>query len=207
MTSPLPVGVLVSGSGTNLQAIIDQQEAGLLSAEIKVVISNVKDAYAVKRAVNHGIEVKYISHKDFVSREAFDAELTNVLESYGVQLVVLAGFMRLLSTEFVSHWSFRLINIHPSLLPAFPGLNAQKQAFDHGVKITGCSVFFVDEGMDTGPIIIQASVPVMSDDTPELLASRILQEEHRILPIAIQWIANQSIRVEGRRVYTPDDPQ
>ncbi|MBF0287962.1 MAG: phosphoribosylglycinamide formyltransferase [SAR324 cluster bacterium] len=207
MTSRLPIGVLVSGSGTNLQSIIDQKEAGELSVEIKVVISNVKDAYAIQRAEIHGIEVKYISHKSFSSREAFDTELTNILESYGVQLVVLAGFMRLLSADFVSHWMFRLINIHPSLLPAFPGLNAQRQAFEHGVKVTGCSVFFVDEGVDTGPIIIQASVPVLSDDTPERLASRILQEEHRILPLAIQWIADEAIRIEGRRVNTPHDPQ
>lgn len=203
MTSPLTVGVLVSGNGTNLQAIIDQQEAGLLPIQIKVVISNVKTAFALERAKQHGIARKYVSHKDFNSRETFDQALTEILEIHHVELVVLAGFMRLLSADFVAHWKYRLINIHPSLLPAFPGLNAQRQALEYGVKISGCSVFFVDEAVDTGSLIIQASIPVFPEDTEELLSERILQEEHRILPQAIQWIAEGSLQIQDRRVITP----
>lgn len=203
MTTALPIGVLVSGSGTNLQAILDQQKSGDLPVDIKVVISNRSKAYALTRASEDGIAIETISHKQFDSREAFDAELTRTLERYGVKLVVLAGFMRILSPTFVRHWKFRLINIHPSLLPAFPGLHVQRQALEHGVKIAGCTVFFVDEGKDTGPIIIQAAVPVLSSDTEETLSQRILSEEHRILPQAIRWIAEDQIRVEDRRVFTP----
>ena len=211
MTSPLrrtalPVGVLVSGSGTNLQAIIDQQESGNLPIDIKIVLSNVQTAIALERAKRHCIDGKYLSQHDFESREVFDAELTRILEDYGVKLVVLAGFMRLLSSSFVGHWKNRLINVHPSLLPAFPGLHAQRQALNYGVKIAGCSVFFVDEGVDTGAIIIQASVPVFSDDTEATLSARILKEEHQILPKAIDWIAKDSLQVKGRKVITPNLP-
>ncbi|MBF0278542.1 MAG: phosphoribosylglycinamide formyltransferase [SAR324 cluster bacterium] len=205
MSSPLPVGILVSGSGTNLQAIIDQQESGDLPIDIKIVISNVEAVLALQRAQRHGIDTRYISHKSFASRLAFDIELTRVLEKYRVELVVLAGFMRLLSSDFVAHWKHRLINVHPSILPAFPGLHAQRQAIDYGAKLSGCSVFFVDEGMDTGSSIIQAAVPVLSDDTEESLSERILREEHRILPQAIRWIAEGAIRIEGRRIYTPEN--
>ena len=199
----LPVGVLVSGSGTNLQAIIDQQKTGILPIETKIVLSNVQTAFALVRAKRHGIDVKFVSHHDFNSREAFDAELTRILEDYGVQLVVLAGFTRLLSSSFVKVWKNRLINVHPSLLPAFPGMHAQRQALNYGVKIAGCSVFFVDEGVDTGSIIIQASVPVFSNDTEATLSARILKEEHRILPKAIGWIAEDSLQVKGRTVISP----
>ena len=203
MTSPLPVGILVSGSGTNLQAVIDQQEEGNLPIEIKLVISNVKTAFALERAARHGIDSRYISHKNFDSREAFDLEVTRMLEEKGVELVILAGFMRLLSSKFVAHWKFHLINIHPSILPAFPGLHAQRQAVEYGVKLSGCSVFFIDEGVDSGPLIIQAAVPVLPEDTEATLSARILKEEHRILPQAIRWIAEGSVRIEGRQVFTP----
>ncbi len=201
MTSPLPVGILVSGNGTNLQAIIDQQETGALPIDIKIVLSNVKTAFALERATQHGIEARYISHKSFASREAFDIELTKILAEHGVELVVLAGFMRLLSSDFVIHWKYRLINIHPSILPAFSGLHAQRQALEYGVKFSGCSVFFVDEGVDTGSLITQAVIPVFPEDTEAILSARILQEEHKILPQAIRWIAEEAIRIEGRRVF------
>lgn len=206
MSSPLPIAVLVSGSGTNLQAIIDQQEAGNLPVEIKVVICNRKKAYAIERAKKHGIPVEYVSHLNFESREAFDQEIHRLLESLGVKLVVLAGFMRLLSPWFVERWYLRLINIHPALCPSFPGVHAQKQAFDYGVKVTGCTVFFVDSGVDTGPIIIQAVVSVLPDDTEDSLAERILKEEHWILPQAIDWIANNALEVKERRVIAPVIP-
>ncbi len=203
MITPLPVAVLVSGHGTNLQAIINEREAGKLPIAIKVVISNDSSAYALKRAEQHGIPTHCISHKKFDSREAFDSEITKALESFGVELVVLAGFNRILSSHFVKHWKFRLINIHPSLVPAFPGLHAQRQAIEYGVKIAGCSVFFVDEGVDTGPIIIQSAVPVFPDDTEDTLTARILEQEHLILPLAIYWIATDQIYQNGRHVISP----
>jgi len=202
---PFPIGVLVSGGGTNLQTIIDQKESGNLPVEIKVVISNVQDAFALERAKKHGLEGRVLSHKNFDSREFFDAELTNILNEFGVELVVLAGFMRLLSSTFVDHWKLRLINIHPSLLPSFPGLHVHKKAIEYGVKYSGCTVFFVDNGVDSGPIIIQATVPVYADDTEDLLSKRILVEEHRIFPKAIQWIAEGSIKIENRIVITPKE--
>ncbi|MBF0351019.1 MAG: phosphoribosylglycinamide formyltransferase [SAR324 cluster bacterium] len=200
---PFPVGVLVSGSGTNLQAIINAQEKGNLPISIEVVISNKESAYALERAKNHGIPSFYISHKQYESREKFDQAMHEVLVAHGVELIVLAGFMRLVSPWFVTQWKMKIINTHPALVPSFPGVHAAKQALEYGVKITGCSVFFVDDGVDTGPVIIQAAVPVLSDDTEDSLQARIQVQEHQILPQAIHWIANKELKVEGRKIITP----
>ena len=200
MTRQVPIGVLVSGSGTNLQAIIDHIEAKRLDAKIEVVLSNKADAYGLVRAENHGIATEVLDHKQFPSREAYDQAVVDLLRARGVDLVVLAGFMRLLSPVFVKAYSNRIMNIHPALLPAFPGLHVQKKAVDHGVRFSGCTVHFVNEECDEGPIIIQAVVPVFPDDSEESLATRILKQEHRIYPRAIQLYAEGRLRVEGRRV-------
>jgi len=200
MARQVPIGVLVSGSGTNLQAIIDHIEAKRLDAKIEVVLSNKADAYGLVRAENHGIATEVLDHKQFPSREAYDQAVVDLLRARGVDLVVLAGFMRLLSPVFVKAYSNRIMNIHPALLPAFPGLHVQKKAVDHGVRFSGCTVHFVNEECDEGPIIIQAVVPVFPDDSEESLAARILKQEHRIYPRAIQLYAEGRLRVEGRRV-------
>jgi phosphoribosylglycinamide formyltransferase-1 len=200
MARQVPIGVLISGGGTNLQAIIDAIEAKRLDASIEVVLSNKADAYGLTRARNHGIPIEVLDHKKFSSREAYDQAMVDLLRARGVELAVLAGFMRLLSPLFVTAYSNRIMNIHPALLPAFPGLQVQKKAVEHGVRFSGCTVHFVNEQCDEGPIIIQAVVPVFSDDTDETLAARILKEEHRIYPRAIQLYAEDRLRVEGRRV-------
>ncbi len=196
----LSIGVLVSGRGTNLQSIIDAIEGERLDASIKVVISNKADAPAIDRAGEHGIPVEVVTTEGFASRQAFDERLTGVLKSYGVELVVLAGFMRILSPGFIKAFPMRIINIHPALLPSFPGLDVQKKAIDYGVKLSGCTVHFVSEEVDTGPIILQTAVPVLDDDTPESLAQRILKEEHRIYPEAIRLFSEGKLEVKGRRV-------
>jgi phosphoribosylglycinamide formyltransferase-1 len=196
----IPIAVLVSGSGTNLQAIIDQIEAKRLDAKIEVVLSNKADAYGLVRAKNYGIATEMLDHKQFPSREAYDQAVVDILRARGVELVVLAGFMRLLSPVFVKAYSNRIMNIHPALLPSFPGLHVQKKALEHGVRFSGCTVHFVNEECDEGPIIIQAVVPVFPDDSEESLAVRILKQEHRIFPRAIQLYAEGKLRVEGRRV-------
>lgn len=201
------LGVLVSGSGSNLQAIIDQIKLGRLQAEIKVVISNNPEAYALKRAAAHDLPTEVISQHDFGRREDFDRQMVAVLQAYDVELVILAGFMLVLTPFFLSSYPDRVMNIHPALLPAFPGLHVQRQALEFGVKFSGCTVHFVDEGMDTGPIIIQAVVPVLDDDTPETLAARILREEHRIYPQAIQLYAEGRLKVKGRRVLVAEGCQ
>ncbi|HEY1231917.1 MAG TPA: phosphoribosylglycinamide formyltransferase [Candidatus Binatia bacterium] len=200
MAEKLPIAVLISGAGTNLQAIIDAIEANRLDVKIEVVLSNRADAFGLVRAKNHGIATEILDHKAFPSREAYDQALVNLLRARGVQLVALAGFMRLLSPVLVSAFSNRIMNIHPALLPAFPGLHVQKKALDQGVRFSGCTVHFVNEECDEGPIIIQAVVPVFSDDTEEQLAERILQQEHRIYPRAIQLYAEGRLHVVGRRV-------
>src|SRR3990167_3811556 len=200
MTRQVPIGVLVSGSGTNLQAIIDHIEAKRLDAKIEVVLSNKADAYGLVRAENHGIATEVLDHKQFPSREAYDRAVVDLLRARGVDLVVLAGFMRLLSPVFVKAYSNRIMNIHPALLPAFPGLHVQKKAVDHGVRFSGCTVHFVNEGCDEGPIIIQAVVPVYPDDTEESLSARIQKEEHRIYPGAIQLHSEGRLHVVGRKV-------
>ncbi|MDP2602415.1 MAG: phosphoribosylglycinamide formyltransferase [Deltaproteobacteria bacterium] len=200
MARQVPIGVLVSGSGTNLQAIIDEIEAKRLDAKIEVVLSNKADAYGLVRAKNHRIATEVLDHKQFSSREAYDQAVVDILHARGVELVVLAGFMRLLSPVFVKAYSNRIMNIHPALLPSFPGLHVQKKAVDHGVRFSGCTVHFVNEECDEGPIIIQAVVPVFPDDSEESLAARILKQEHRIYPRAIQLYAEGRLHVEGRRV-------
>jgi phosphoribosylglycinamide formyltransferase-1 len=200
MARQIPIGVLVSGSGTNLQAIIDAIETKRLDAKIEVVLSNKADAYGLVRAQDRGIPTAVLDHKQFPSREAYDQAVVDILRARGVELVVLAGFMRLLSPVFVKAYSNRIMNIHPALLPSFPGLHVQKKALEHGVRFSGCTVHFVNEECDEGPIIIQAVVPVFPDDSEESLAARILNQEHRIYPRAIQLYAEGRLRVEGRRV-------
>lgn len=196
----LRIGVLASGSGSNLQSIIDRSLEGHLDAKIVVVIANVPGAGALERANRAGIETRCIDHKSFADRQTFDREVVATLQDAGVELVVLAGFMRIISEVLLEAYPQRIINIHPALLPAFPGLHVQKKALDYGVKFAGCTVHFVDGGVDTGPIIIQAVVPVLDDDNEESLAARILQEEHRIYPRAIQLFAEGRLKLRGRRV-------
>jgi phosphoribosylglycinamide formyltransferase-1 len=203
----VPIGVLISGTGTNLQAIIDAIESGKLDAKIEVVLSNKADAYGLVRARNHHIPTEVLNHKNFSSRETYDEAVVALLRERRVELVVLAGFMRLLSAVFVKAYSNRIMNIHPALLPAFPGLNVQQKALEHGARFSGCTVHFVNEECDEGPIIIQAVVPVLPDDTRETLAVRILEQEHRIYPRAIQLFAEGRLKIIGRRVMVDDPPQ
>lgn len=200
MARQVPLGVLISGSGTNLQAIIDAIEAKRLDAAIRVVVSNRQDAFGLTRAKNHGIATEVLDHRKFPSREAYDQAVVDLLRARDVELVILAGFMRLLSPLFVKAFSNRIMNIHPALLPSFPGLHVQKKAVEHGVRFSGCTVHFVNEECDEGPIIIQATVPVFPDDTEESLSARILKEEHRIYPRAIQLYSEGRLHVVGRRV-------
>jgi phosphoribosylglycinamide formyltransferase-1 len=200
MPDPLVLGVLLSGSGTNLQALIDAIAAGRLHARIGVVMSNVPQAPGVDRARRHGLPTVVVAHGDAPSREAYDARLVEVLRAHEVALVVLAGFMRLVSPVLLAAYPNRVLNIHPALLPAFPGLHAERQALAHGARLTGVTVHFVDELTDHGPILAQAAVPVLPDDTEERLHARIQREEHRLYPFAIQLIAEGRVRVDGRRV-------
>jgi len=195
------IGILVSGRGSNLQAIIDNIEKGVLSAEIAVVISDLADAYALERARNYNIPGVHISAKAYKSRrDEYDAHLVRELQNHEVELVCLAGFMRMITPTLIKAYPNRILNIHPALLPSFPGLHVQKAALEHGVKFSGCTVHFVDEGMDTGPIIIQAVVPVLDDDTEDSLSKRILLQEHKIYSRAIQLYAEDRLRLEGKRV-------
>jgi phosphoribosylglycinamide formyltransferase-1 len=193
------LGVLISGRGTNLQAILDAVRDGRLRARIGVVISNVATAAGLERAKKAGAPTTVIDHKAFATREEFDARVVEELQSHGVDLVCLAGFMRLLSPVLTRAFSGRILNIHPSLLPSFPGLHGQRQALEYGVKVSGCTVHIVDEELDHGPILLQAAVPVESDDTDESLSARILSEEHRIYPEAIGLLLDRRIEIEGRR--------
>ena len=195
------LAVFVSGSGTNLQAIIDAQ---IESVEIAVVVCNNPGAYALERAKKHRIPTEVVDHRQFSSREDFEKELIKRLEPYRIDLIALAGFMRILSSLFVRAYKNRIVNLHPALLPSFPGTHAAKQALDYGVKFTGCTVHFVDEGVDTGPIILQSVVPIHDTDTEESLLERIHREEHRIYPEAIRLFAEDRLRIEGRRVFIKD---
>ena len=194
------LGVLISGSGTNLQAIIDNIETGFIPAEISVVISNNPDAYGLKRAEKKGIPTEVINHKDYPSREEFEKKLIEKLDSYNVDYVILAGFMRVLTDFFINHFRNRILNIHPALLPSFPGVNAQKQAFDYGVKFSGCTVHFVTKEVDVGPIIIQAVVPILPEDTAEKLQKRILEKEHIIFPLAIKMLVEEKLKIVDNKV-------
>lgn len=207
MTEILNIGVLVSGSGSNLQAIIDRIEDGTLNARITCVITNNPDAYARERTARHGIPCIVLNHRDFAGREAYDAALVETLGAHDVRLVVLAGFMRIITPVLLGAFPHSVMNIHPALLPAFPGLHAQRQAIEYGVKVSGCTVHFVDEGTDTGPIIIQAAVPVLDNDTEDSLAARIQAEEHRIYPEAIRLFSAGRLMIEGRRVLLVGPPE
>ncbi|WP_297861850.1 phosphoribosylglycinamide formyltransferase [uncultured Acidaminococcus sp.] len=194
------IGVLVSGRGSNFQAVADKIQKENLPIEIAVVISDSPEAYALKRAEKMGIPHYAIARQDFVDKASFEAAIDKKLREAGVELVVLAGFMRILSGDFVNSWYHKIINIHPALLPAFTGLDAQGQALNYGVKIAGCTVHFVDAGMDTGPIIMQAAVPVLDEDTHDTLAARILVQEHTILPEVVKLWAEDRLTVNGRKV-------
>ncbi|WP_408955347.1 phosphoribosylglycinamide formyltransferase [Natroniella sp. ANB-PHB2] len=196
----LKLGVLASGRGSNLQSIIDAVEAGEIEAEVKVVISDNENAQALERATKHQIEAQYVGPEDYSTSNGFEQAIIDQLERYDVELVILAGFMKLLSPYFIKYYQNRIMNIHPSLLPAFKGLHAQQQALDYGVKVAGCTVHFVDQGMDTGPIILQAVVPVKEDDTEDSLATRILEEEHKVYPEAVKLYAEDKLEIEGRKV-------
>jgi phosphoribosylglycinamide formyltransferase 1 len=203
----LRVGVLVSGSGTNLQAILDAAAADDLGgARVAAVVSNRPDAYGLERARAAGVPAVLVDHKAFAGREPFEDALIEALRQHQVELVALAGFMRLLTPRFLRAFPERVVNIHPALLPSFPGTHAQQQAFDYGVRITGCTVHFVDEGTDSGPVIAQAAVPVLPDDTEETLAARILREEHRIYPHVLRLIATGRVTRAGRRVVVQGAP-
>ncbi|CEP67590.1 Phosphoribosylglycinamide formyltransferase [Moorella glycerini] len=197
---PLPIGILVSGRGSNMEAIAEAIAVGRVPARIQVVISDRPEARALELARQRGLKAYCLAPREYPSRQAYDRALAAALKKEGVELVVLAGFMRLLSQDFLDQFPGAIINIHPALLPAFPGLNAQRQAWEYGVKFSGCTVHFVDAGTDTGPIIAQAVVPVRDDDTPETLAARILVEEHRLYPEVIKWLAEGRVTLHGRRV-------
>jgi phosphoribosylglycinamide formyltransferase-1 len=200
MARQVSIAVLISGRGTNLQSIINAVEEKRLDAKIEIVLSNRADAFGLERAKKHGVSTVVLDHKSYSSREAYDQAVVELLQKRGVELVVLAGFMRLLSPAFIKAYSNRIMNIHPALLPSFPGLQVQKKAVEHGVRFAGCTVHFVNEECDEGPIIIQAVVPVFADDTEETLGARILKQEHRIYPQAIQLYAENRLRVVGRKV-------
>ncbi|MCC4771500.1 phosphoribosylglycinamide formyltransferase [Methanosarcina sp. DH2] len=198
------IAVLVSGRGSNLQAIIDSIEKGYIkNAAVNVVISNKADAYALERAGKHGISAVFL---DPVGRDraGYDREILNVLKEYNTDLLLLAGYFRILGSEIIGAYRHRILNIHPSLLPAFKGLHAQKQAFEYGVKVAGCTVHFVDEGLDSGPIIIQKCVSVLPEDTEETLTARILEQEHIIYPEAVRLFVEGKLKVEGRSVIALD---
>ncbi|HKD00546.1 MAG TPA: phosphoribosylglycinamide formyltransferase [Methylomirabilota bacterium] len=202
----LRVGVLVSGRGSNLQALLDACARPGYPAEVVVVISDRERAAALNRARAAGVEALVVNPKDFADREAFDLALVRELAARRVSLVCTAGFMRILSSAFTRAFAGRAMNIHPSLLPAFPGLHAQRQALDHGAKVAGATVHFLDEGaVDTGPIILQASVPVQPDDTEDTLSARILAEEHRLYPEAVRLFAEGRLSIAGRRVLVRGD--
>ncbi len=207
----LKIAVLISGRGSNLQSLIDAQEAGSLSAKIVLVISNVPDVMGLERARNAGIPIKTINHKNFADRETFENALHTALTDDNIEYVCLAGFMRLLTDNFVKKWIDRLVNIHPSLLPSFKGLDTHERALNAGVKFTGCTVHFVRPEMDDGPVILQAAVPILPDDDASSLAARVLTQEHVIFPLAIKMIAEGRVLVENGRVKIkgagmPGDP-
>lgn len=199
------LGVLISGRGSNLQAILDAIADGRLDARVVVVVSNMADAQGLERAEKAGVPKAVLSHKDYDSREAFDEALLARLQEHDVDVVCLAGFMRILSPVLVRAFPNRILNIHPSLLPAFIGLHAQRQALEHGAKVSGCTVHLVDEELDHGPILLQAPVPLEEEDSEESLSARILEREHELYPVAIQLILDGKVRVDGRRALVQHD--
>lgn len=196
----LTLGVLASGRGSNFQAIIDSISSGFLKARIALLITDNSEAYAIERAKKHNIESLILKPKDFPTKDAYYSHIAKELKNRGVGLVILAGFMRVVGKALIREFPNKIMNIHPALLPSFPGLHGQKQAVDYGVKISGCTVHFVDEGVDTGPIIIQAAVPAYNDDTEDSLSERILKQEHKIFPYAIKLFSEGRLNVEGRKV-------
>ena len=202
----LKVGVLISGRGSNMAALIAAAKAADYPAEVAVVVSNVAGAPGLKIAQDAGIATVAIPHKGFPDRETFDRAVSAELEKHGVGLVALAGFMRIQSPWFPDHWAGRIINIHPSLLPAFKGLHVQQQALDAGARLSGCTVHFVTPELDSGPIIAQAAVPVLPDDTADTLAARILRQEHRLYPLVVRWFAEGRLSVAGTRVAVAGVP-
>lgn len=206
MSGRTKLGVLVSGSGSNLQALLDACARPDFPAEVAVVVSNVPTAFALERARKAGVPAVVLDHKTFGSRADFEKALVETLALAGVEWVCLAGFMRLLGADFLGRFPGKVLNIHPSLLPSFPGLHAQKQALERGVKLAGCTVHFVDPGMDTGPIIAQAVVPVLPGDDEAALSARILKEEHRLYPLVVKLAATGAVRLEGGRAVTTTGP-
>jgi len=204
-TGLLKVAVLASGRGSNLQAVIDAIECGNLQARITAVVSNKQEAVALERARKHNLNAIFVDPKPFAGRsdgrEAYDQALLKVLSEHEAELVLLAGYMKIVTAVLLSAYHNRIMNIHPSLLPSFPGLDVQKKALEWGCKLAGCTVHFVTEGVDEGPIIVQAAVPIRDDDTPDTLAARILEQEHKIYPRAVRLFAENRLRVEGRRVF------
>lgn len=203
---PLRLAVLVSGGGSNLQSIIDKSESGALDAEVVLVISNKAGAYGLERAARHGIPSLVLEHTSFDSREAFDRAMVDAIHEARADTIILAGFMRLLTPGFLEAFPGRVVNIHPALLPSFPGVHGQSDAADYGVKLSGATVHFVEEKMDSGPVIIQAAVPVTAGEDGDSLGARILAYEHRIFPQAIQWLAQGRLRVDGRHVHLEGPP-
>lgn len=200
----MKLAVLASGSGTNLQAIIDDIATGYIPAELKIVLSNKPGAYALTRARQAGIKTGVILPEDYASREEFDSELVRILKENDVEYVALAGYMRMLSKVFLDAFPDRVVNIHPALLPSFPGIHGQRDAVEYGVKVSGCTVHFVDENMDHGPIIAQAPVPVTYQDTEETLKERILEQEHILFPHVLRLIAQGKVEIQGRKVIIKD---
>jgi phosphoribosylglycinamide formyltransferase-1 len=198
------IGVLVSGSGTNLQSIMNACDCSEIDGQVCVVISNVPGVYAIERAREKNVVTVVIPHTEYPDRGSFDKQLVKILTEYRVDLVALAGFMRVLTPEFLRCFPGRVMNIHPALLPSFPGIGVRQKALDYGVRFSGCTVHFLDEGVDTGPIIIQAVVPVYPDDSEEVLKDRILKLEHKIYPKAIQLFAQGRLTIKGRKVHIRD---
>ncbi len=200
MNEPCRLAILVSGRGSNLQAIIDAIGLKQLNASIEVVVSNKPDAFALKRAEKHGIDIKVADDKKFKHKIDYEKEIVKTIKAKSVDLVCLAGYMKIVGPTILKEFKHRVINIHPALLPSFPGLHSQKQALDHGVKVSGCTVHFVDEGTDTGPIILQTAVPVLEHDSEETLSERILEQEHKIYIEAIKLFSEGRLKVNGRKV-------
>mgnify|MGYP001231435569 FL=1 len=200
MSKIFKLAILVSGYGSNLQAIIDNIESNHLSADIALVLSNVKNAFALERGKKHGLETIFLDPKTFTNRDDYEDKMIEILQSKSIDLICLAGFMRILSKKFIQTFPKKIINIHPSLLPAFPGLNVQKKALEYGVKFSGCTVHFVNEEVDGGPIILQSAVPILDEDNTESLSERILEQEHIIYPEAIKLIIEKKLAFSGRRV-------
>jgi phosphoribosylglycinamide formyltransferase-1 len=200
----LKIGIMASGRGSNFQAIIDAVESGYIRAEVALLVVDKADSYAIERAQKHGIPHQYVNMKDFENKDLFFTHVAEQFRAAGVGLIALAGFMRIVRKPLLDAFPLKVLNIHPAILPSFPGLDGQGQAVDYGVRISGCTVHFVDEGMDTGPVIIQAAVPVRPDDTEDSLSERILSYEHRIYPEAIRLFAEGKLDVAGRKVMIKD---